>query len=44
MDLLPARQPRIAPYIYTEQEIAALMSAAGRLGKLMEVSAASPDL
>lgn len=31
MDLLPARQPRLAPYIYAEREIAALMSAAGRL-------------
>jgi integrase/recombinase XerD len=31
MDLLPARQPRIAPYIYTEPEIAALMQAAGGL-------------
>ena len=31
MDLLPARQPRIAPYIYSDQEIAALMRAAGRL-------------
>jgi integrase/recombinase XerD len=27
-DLLPARQQRIAPYIYTEEEIVALMSAA----------------
>jgi integrase/recombinase XerD len=31
MDLLPARQPRLAPYIYSEQEIVALMRAAGRL-------------
>ena len=30
-DLLPGHRPRIAPYIYTEQEIAALMAAAGRL-------------
>jgi integrase len=31
MDLLPARQPRIAPYIYSGKEIAALMEAASRL-------------
>ena len=30
-DLLPGHRPRIAPYIYTEQEITALMAAAGRL-------------
>jgi integrase/recombinase XerD len=30
-DLLPAHRPRIAPYIYTDDEIAALMAAAGRL-------------
>ena len=30
-DLLPAHRPRIAPYIYTGDEIAALMAAAGRL-------------
>ena len=30
-DLLPAHRPRIAPYIYTGEEIAALMAAAGRL-------------
>jgi len=30
-DLLPGHRPRIAPYIYTEQEIAALIAAAGRL-------------
>jgi len=30
-DLLAGHRPRIAPYIYTEQEIAALMAAAGRL-------------
>jgi integrase/recombinase XerD len=30
-DLLPAHRPRIAPYIYTGDEIAALMTAAGRL-------------
>ncbi len=30
-DLLPAHRPRIAPYIYTEREIAALIAAAGRL-------------
>ena len=30
-DLLPGHRPRIAPYIYTEQEIAALISAAGEL-------------
>ena len=30
-DLLPAHRSRIAPYIYTEQEIAALIAAAGRL-------------
>ena len=30
-DLLPGHRPRIAPYIYTEQEIQALMTAAGRL-------------
>jgi integrase/recombinase XerD len=30
-DLLPGHRPRIAPYIYTGEEIAALMAAAGRL-------------
>lgn len=30
-DLLPAHRPRITPYIYTGEEIAALMAAAGRL-------------
>lgn len=30
-DLLPGHRPRIAPYIYTEQEIQALIAAAGRL-------------
>ena len=30
-DLLPGHRPRIAPYIYCEQEIAALMAAGGRL-------------
>ena len=30
-DLLPGHRPRIAPYIYTDEEIAALMAAAGRL-------------
>lgn len=30
-DLLPSHRPRIAPYIYTEQEIEALMAAAGKL-------------
>ena len=30
-DLLPAHRPRITPYIYTGDEIAALMAAAGRL-------------
>jgi integrase/recombinase XerD len=30
-DLLPAHRPRIAPYIYAGQEIAALIAAAGRL-------------
>jgi len=30
-DLLPGHRPRIAPYIYTEKEIQALMAAAGRL-------------
>jgi integrase/recombinase XerD len=30
-DLLPAHRPRIAPYIYTREEIAALITAAGRL-------------
>jgi integrase len=30
-DLLPATRPRIAPYIYTDGEIAALMAAAGEL-------------
>jgi len=28
-DLLPAHRPRIAPYIYADAEIAALMAAAG---------------
>jgi integrase len=30
-DLLPGHRPRIAPYIYSEADIAALMAAAGRL-------------
>ena len=30
-DLLPAHRPRIAPYIYTGEQIAALIAAAGRL-------------
>jgi hypothetical protein len=30
-DLLPGHRPRIAPYIYTDEEIAALMSAADEL-------------
>jgi integrase len=30
-DLLPGHRPRIAPYIYTENEIAALIAAAERL-------------
>jgi integrase len=30
-DLLPGHRPRIAPYIYTDGEIAALIAAAGRL-------------
>jgi integrase/recombinase XerD len=30
-DLLPGHRPRIAPYIYTEEEIAALMAAARKL-------------
>lgn len=30
-DLLPAHRPRIAPYIYTGEEIAALIAAAGKL-------------
>ncbi len=30
-DLLPGHRPRIAPYIYTDAEIAALMAAAGQL-------------
>lgn len=30
-DLLPGRRPRIAPYVYSEQEIAALMGAARQL-------------
>jgi integrase/recombinase XerD len=30
-DLLPTHRPRIAPYIYTDDQIAALMAAAGRL-------------
>lgn len=31
LDLLPARQPRVAPYIYSHQEVCALMDAAGAL-------------
>jgi len=30
-DLLPARRPRVAPYIYSPEEITALMKAAGQL-------------
>lgn len=33
-DLLPARQPRIAPYLYSEADIDALMSAARFLNPL----------
>lgn len=32
-DLLPAHQPRTAPYIYTPQEISQLMAAARRCGR-----------
>ena len=31
VDLLPARRPRVAPYIYSPEEINALMQAAGQL-------------
>ncbi len=31
VDLLPARRPRVAPYIYSPAEISALMQAAGQL-------------
>jgi integrase/recombinase XerD len=31
VDLLPARRPRVAPYIYSPEEITALMKAAGQL-------------
>jgi integrase len=31
VDLLPARRPRVAPYIYSPEEITALIQAAGRL-------------
>ena len=34
-DLLPARQQRVAPYIYSEQEIIALMAAARKLTPLL---------
>lgn len=30
-DLLPAHRPRIAPFIYTDEQITALLTAAGRL-------------
>jgi integrase len=30
-DLLPGHRPRLAPHIYTDEEVAALMAAAGRL-------------
>ena len=30
-DLLPAHRPRVAPYIYSPEEIEALMAAAGEL-------------
>jgi integrase/recombinase XerD len=38
VDLLPGHRPRIAPYIYTEAEIAALMAAAGRLTPLLRAA------
>jgi integrase/recombinase XerD len=37
-DLLPGHRPRIAPYIYTEKEIAALIAAAGRLRPLLRAA------
>ena len=37
-DLLPAHRPRIAPHIYTEQEITALIAAAGRLRPLLRAA------
>lgn len=40
-DLLPGHRPRIAPYIYTEKEIAALMAAAVKLKRVAR--GASPD-
>ncbi len=38
-DLLPARQARVAPYIYSPAEIAALMRAAGALTPTMRAAA-----
>jgi integrase/recombinase XerD len=35
VDLLPAGQPRLAPHIFTEQEITALMAAARRLAPVL---------
>ena len=37
-DLLPGTRQRLAPHIYTEQEIAALMAAAGRLRPLLRAA------
>jgi integrase/recombinase XerD len=37
-DLLPGHRPRIAPYIYTNAEIAALIAAAGRLRPLLRAA------
>ena len=42
-DLLPAHQPRIAPYIYTDDEIAALIAAAGRLTPPLRATASDAD-
>jgi integrase/recombinase XerD len=37
-DLLPGHRPRIAPYIYTDEEIAALIAAARRLRPLLRAA------
>lgn len=37
-DLLPGRRPRIAPYIYSEAQIVALMAAAGQLAPLLRAT------
>ena len=41
-DLLTATQPRLAPHIFTDQEITALMDAAHRLAPVLRGATAGP--